>query len=223
MHKPMSTRTSTPVIRLGRTEGGQHLMNGTVLLAPRSAATCASRTSTPCAVTVSKSRARPRSRRQAQPQSGDSAVQGVGKTTPKRSSRHFVSRPRAAQDWRGGGAFPPLTSCCFLAWSYWPLGSSWRLLRRVLINRDCSANTGPRAGDKNSTPDGVPGARKACLSLTRLPRAARPPEAAISDAWARSWPAFLHDWHRVARADLVTLVLGAVWNPHAWRNAWLKA
>ena len=74
--------------------------------------------------------------------------------------------------------------------------------------------------------------RKACLSLTRLPRAARPPEAAISAlgsssrsclARARSWPAFLHHWHRVARADCVTLVLGAVCNPHAWRNAWLKA
>src|SRR6516165_11989773 len=61
----------------------------------------------------------------------------------------------------------------------------------------------------------------ATRSLTRLPRAARPPEAAISDAWARSWPAFLHDWHRVARADCVTLVHGAVRNPHAWRNAWL--
>src|SRR6516165_2240348 len=63
----------------------------------------------------------------------------------------------------------------------------------------------------------------ATRSLTRLPRAARPPEAAISDAWARSWPAFLHAWHRVARADGVTLVLGAVCNPHAWLNAWLKA
>src|SRR6516162_11650686 len=60
-----------------------------------------------------------------------------------------------------------------------------------------------------------------CLSLTP-PRAERP-EAAISDALARSWPAFLHDWHRVARADCVTLVLGAVCNPHAWLNAWLKA
>src|SRR5262249_57471226 len=40
-------------------------------------------------------------------------------------------------------------------------------------------------------------------------------------ALARSWPAFLHDWHRVARADCVTLVHGAVCNPHAWRNAWL--
>src|SRR5262245_50882239 len=49
-------------------------------------------------------------------------------------------------------------------------------------------------------------------------RAARPPEAAIS-ALARSWPAFLHHWHRVARADCVTLVHGAVWNPHAWLNA----
>jgi hypothetical protein len=54
--------------------------------------------------------------------------------------------------------------------------------------------------------------------LALQPRAARPPEAPIS-ALPRSWPACLRDWHRVARADLVTFVLGAVWNPHAWRNA----
>src|SRR5215831_7603443 len=82
---------------------------------------------------------------------------------------------------------------------------------------------GPRGDRRGATVTEGKLPLAATRSLTRLPRAARPPEAAISDAWARSWPAFLHDWHRVARADLVTLVLGAVWNPHAWRNAWLKA
>ena len=51
------------------------------------------------------------------------------------------------------------------------------------------------------------------LGLTRLPRAVGPQEAAISDALAS-----LRDWDRVARADCVTLVLGAVCNPHAWWN-----
>src|SRR5262249_11585141 len=80
--------------------------------------------------------------------------------------------------------------------------------------------TGSRLGVAPHAPARLIARVPRCLSSTRLPRAARPPEAAISDAWARSWPAFLHDWHRVARADCVTLVLGAVCNPHAWRNAW---
>src|SRR5215831_7500177 len=82
---------------------------------------------------------------------------------------------------------------------------------------------GPRGDRRGATVTEGELPLAATRSLTRLPRAARPPEAAISDAWARSWPAFLHDWHRVARADCVTLVLGAVCNPHAWLNAWLKA
>ena len=74
---------------------------------------------------------------------------------------------------------------------------------------------------KQPTPDSVSSVPVGILvgwSSGCVLRAARPPEAAISEL-PRSRPACLRDWHRVARADLVTLVLGAVWNPHAWRNA----
>jgi hypothetical protein len=80
MHKPISTRTSTAVIRPGRTER-RHRGNGTRVPARINEAGCASPTPISIAVMATKRHVRPRRQRQPRP---DSAPQAVGKTSGRR-------------------------------------------------------------------------------------------------------------------------------------------